>query len=100
MDKKRKRIDEINSTLNVNIETAIRLGLDGNKSEYWVFQGQSDKLYVKMSPIVYTEDTWRYYDEKVNFQKLFNSNLKYDNKYKFSEYLYIFSFYLLTIILD
>jgi len=75
--KKRKRIEEINVSLNVNIETAIRLGLDGNKSEYWVFKGLPDKLYVKMSPIVYTEDTWRYYDEKTELDTLLEAlNIK------------------------
>jgi len=70
-DKKQRRIEEISAILSTSVETAIRLGVDGNKSEYWMFQGKPDKLYIKLSPIVCTEDTWMYLDEKVHHKVSF-----------------------------
>ncbi len=69
-ERKQTRVEEIVASLNGNVETATRLGQDSNKSEYWIFQGHTERLYVKLSPIVYPEDTWMFFDEKAELDQL------------------------------
>jgi len=47
------------------LQTAFLIGSDVHRSEYWVFQAEPAKLYVRCPEIVSTEEEWYYYDTKV-----------------------------------
>jgi hypothetical protein len=65
---KQARVEEITNGLGPNIQTAQCVGLDIKKSEYWVFNLEPNKIYVRCPAVQddkETEDNWYFYDKQV-----------------------------------
>jgi len=71
INKKQETVDAINSELVLTLQTATFIGVDGDKTEYWVFQAEPDRVYIRNPSIMSTDEEWYYYNTKVreNFLK-------------------------------
>jgi len=65
INKKRQRLCALEIQIRTAIQSASLIGVDVHKSEYWAFQAEPNKLYVRVPEIISTEEEWYYYDKKV-----------------------------------
>ncbi len=67
INKKKQRLSALEIQIRTAIQPAALIGVDVHKSEYWVFQAEPNKLYVRIPEIILTEEEWYYYDKPVIF---------------------------------
>jgi len=73
LNKKRQRLAAIEIQIRTTVQSACLVGVDVHRSEYWAFQAEPTRLYVRVPEIISTEEEWYYYDKKSELNQLIDS---------------------------